>query len=180
MTDEGAEVIELTPRLSVAPAPEQLDAPIVREPRQKFCRHEHVSLNVPERKLTCRDCELVIDPVEWLEQLAAQWDRYAFRLRSAVVKTQGAERDLADVERRLRNAKARMRKAGRGNWVDLEQARGGRLFSVVRGLLPGRLMTVAPDGGILAPIGPTVEATLAALRRFEDGEPVESWLRRQA
>jgi hypothetical protein len=62
------------------------------------------------RCLRCQGCEQVIDPVDWIEHLAMEWDMYVMRWRQARARTRGAEERLEEVERLERNARARLKR----------------------------------------------------------------------
>lgn len=89
------------------------DAPVERDRTRggSGCNHRKVTLEIGPRCLRCRDCDEVIDPINWIEQLVHEWDQYLYRWHSARDRVKAADREANDVERKLKNAKARLRRA---------------------------------------------------------------------
>jgi hypothetical protein len=92
--------------------PEPGDAPVERE-RHPWCGHRSGTVDAEARTLTCRECGRAVDPIDFLETLAADWEHHA-RTRDAIKEeTERRGRELKEVKRLLRNAKARLRRAER-------------------------------------------------------------------
>jgi hypothetical protein len=114
MTDYGdVRVFPISPevakRLDEADGP---DAPVRGVPRiPGACRHERTTLDLASRALTCAECAKVLDPYDWIDRLAREWDVYVYRWKSARVKVRALEKAVADLERKEKNAKARVRNA---------------------------------------------------------------------
>lgn len=112
MSDGTGELIPFPDRLSVVAREEEpLDVPIDRAPSYRDCRHAHVQLDAKARALRCKDCEQVIDPIDWLETLAMTWERYVYRWRSANGGIRRAEDELVKLRGQERNAKERVKRA---------------------------------------------------------------------
>lgn len=48
--------------------------------RDKFCEHNRILIDEKERKLECKDCNRVLDPIDYLISIAnkenSMWERY--------------------------------------------------------------------------------------------------------
>jgi hypothetical protein len=96
------------------------DAPITKE-FERFCAHRRARIDGTARRLYCRECEREIDAMDFLIRLANDYGYYVRAREAALAKMQKANRELVDVERRVKNAKARARRAGDGlPLLDLE------------------------------------------------------------
>lgn len=121
-------VVPFPKRLSVRERVEEpLDSPVTAKPRENRCGHKHVELDKQGRLLRCKDCEQVIDPIDWIAQLAVEWDFYVYRWRAANAGIRRAEAELKKLEGRERNAKSRVRRArdwlrehAGETWADLD------------------------------------------------------------
>lgn len=82
-----------------------------RPPKAKrFCPHHHVEVDERHRELVCQDCGSDVDPFDFLSYMAHSIDKYTEYTARAKRDAEHAERELADVKRRLRNAKAQLRR----------------------------------------------------------------------
>jgi|GEM_PF-4401895 len=71
------------------------------------CRHTRVRVDPKLRRVECRDCEEILDPVEVLLQYANKERQFRYR-REALDDIQHRVKDLAAEEKRI---KARIRRA---------------------------------------------------------------------
>lgn len=83
-----------------------------KKPADQFCRHQHGDIDEAAHRLYCRDCGDEVDPLDFLLDLANRWDWVRRERKADGAKARLAARELAEVERRLKNAKARLRKQG--------------------------------------------------------------------
>lgn len=98
---------EKAKRLDMVDGP---DAPVERKAGHRDCRHKQVELDVVGRVIRCKECEQVIDPIDWIETLSREWERYVYRWRSARAKCEGIEKAVEELERVEKNARARLRR----------------------------------------------------------------------
>lgn len=81
--------------------------PIASTPRKRNqCPHRRSLVDREDRRVTCRDCGVDLDPIEVISQIARVGDQYE-RAIKAVAESHAR---LAELERRERNAKARVRR----------------------------------------------------------------------
>jgi hypothetical protein len=104
---------EAPSNLRLLPVAEPEDDPLLtkKEPAEAHCRHQHGAIDEAAHRL-CRDCGDEIDPLDFLLGLVGKWDWVRRERAAAGAKARLAANELADVERRLKNAKARLRKEG--------------------------------------------------------------------
>lgn len=90
-----------------------LDELPVRTERDKpsDCDHRRTWVNEAARTLTCRDCDCAVDPISTLAQLARNREFYVTQARWLRNDLDRVRRELTDLERQERNAKARIRNA---------------------------------------------------------------------
>lgn len=98
-----AEIIPLRPGVG--------DEPIRTLARPPFCDHAQTELDAEAQRVYCQKCGREVPAFDALLRLAEQFERYANARDHAMRQAESAEEDLADVERRLKNAKARLRRA---------------------------------------------------------------------
>lgn len=100
--------------LRLLPVAEPDDDPVItkQEPADRYCRHQQASIDENAHRLYCRDCKEEIDPLDFLLDLAGRWASVQTDRDSMKAKARLASRELIDVQRRLKNAKARLRKEG--------------------------------------------------------------------
>jgi hypothetical protein len=77
------------------------------------CGHRHVEVDPRERRVLCVDCGVEVDPYVALDMLAQEIERYDWARDSARNEAERARRDLENLRRLERNAKARVRTATR-------------------------------------------------------------------
>lgn len=83
-------------------------------PATRVCRHRRVKLDEQARKVLCAECAAERDPFDALLVLADNLDHYKhWRARYKRERT-AALAELDDLKRRVRNAKAQLRRATRG------------------------------------------------------------------
>src|SRR5579862_4512772 len=88
------------------------DAPVVRRPRAKFCRHHRFQLDGGSRRVYCGDCEQEVDAYEALDIMANMFERVNGRYKRAAIEARRIEVRLEELKRQERNAKARVRRLG--------------------------------------------------------------------
>jgi hypothetical protein len=100
----------MTPRLRAVTTPAAERAPLHGSgQRAKPCSHDVVTVDPRERRVTCDDCSLEIDPYEALHHLAQDIDRYEYTRQRARDQARVAREQLAELARVERNVKARIR-----------------------------------------------------------------------
>lgn len=86
---------------------------------QRACLHRRYELVGEERRVLCKDCGSDIDAFDALEDLARRVERYIYERQENERKAKQSARALAEAERLLRNAKAKIRRAvGQGPVCD--------------------------------------------------------------
>jgi hypothetical protein len=104
--ETGAQVIYL-PFGGRAPGPSVTS----ERPRYPECQHDHARVNSKLRTVKCRDCGEKLDPVTVLLHVAKAWDRYERSIEECKYESNQAHEQLEDVKRRLRNARAKLKRA---------------------------------------------------------------------
>lgn len=90
------------------------DAPVRSRPRKAgYCGHRRVELDGTARRVYCRDCGDEVDAWETLSMLAAEPERWERHRETARADAKRAQAELDDLKRRVRNAKAQLRRAER-------------------------------------------------------------------
>lgn len=105
---EDADVIQLVPKGDE-------DAPVrrKRDPQKRWCAHWHTSLNETARRVYCRDCDAELDAFDVLLMLSQHWERYESSRDDMKAQAKRAQAELEDLKRKVRNAKAQVRRASR-------------------------------------------------------------------
>jgi hypothetical protein len=106
-TTDPAKVVELRPGYNIEDEQRMLH---VQEP-EKRCYHKRFTLEAGERRVFCADCKQPVDAFDALDYLARNVERYMHERKGALSRLRAARLELADVERQVRNAKARLRRA---------------------------------------------------------------------
>lgn len=83
-----------------------------REGRQCYGQHKNVVVDVKLRTVTCRDCERVIDPFEYLLKWAQEGDRRMTALKRLDIQTRLTREELARLTNRLDNVRATLKRNG--------------------------------------------------------------------
>lgn len=84
-----------------------------REKERVYCRHRRYELDYDSRRVYCRSCGEEVDAFAALKAIADDW-AHVRRVRESLDSEIRAKRkQLNDLERRIRNAKARVRRAER-------------------------------------------------------------------
>lgn len=86
----------------------------VKRRRHHKCKHGYTEIDEVLRRVTCRTCDEVLDPVQVLLDLAVDWERVATTLATARRAIERKHKQLENVDRELTNAKARLRRANKG------------------------------------------------------------------
>jgi hypothetical protein len=84
-----------------------------RRPPGPYCSHRKASIDMPSRKLYCRKCDAELDPYQFLSHIAAHPENWRDSAKADKAAAEQARRELAEVERLLRNAKARLKRVVR-------------------------------------------------------------------
>lgn len=79
--------------------------------RDYRCGHRYKAIDEVLRSVTCRDCEIDIDPLDALLDVARAWEWLQNNSKDIKAKNARARSELDRVDRELRNAKARLRRA---------------------------------------------------------------------
>lgn len=80
-------------------------------PRRSSCRHSHLEVDASIRKVFCVDCEEEVDPIDALNTLAYECDRYVHSRDRLEREAKQASVTLEDLKRQVRNAKAQLRRS---------------------------------------------------------------------
>lgn len=113
MADSG-DLVEfpLQPEIAQRLADAELgDLPMTTERDGTYCRHRRIRFSPKTRIVHCEDCDSDIDPLLYIERLANDWDWQRRTWHEIRSKIKAAGEHLEDLERRERNAKARVRRA---------------------------------------------------------------------
>lgn len=86
--------------------------PVAKDERQPWCRHKRVRLT-EARRVYCRDCKREVPAFDVLDDLAHDWERYMHTREDAQARSKTAQANLTELLRLERNAKARVRAAGK-------------------------------------------------------------------
>jgi len=84
-----------------------------RDPDKRYCRHRSAELDTTARRVYCRACGDELDAFEYLLDLARNWERYDRTVKDAKARAKSATKELDDLRRQVRNAKAQRRRATR-------------------------------------------------------------------
>jgi hypothetical protein len=108
----------LAPVVRIRPGVDLTDEerPLARKPRKPdelYCRHWRLELDHEQELVFCRDCGRQVPAFHALEELHRHWDRFIMGRQEAERRMEVARMNLADLERREANAKARIRNAER-------------------------------------------------------------------
>lgn len=82
----------------------------VKHDKGKLCVHKHIEVTV-ERRVLCHDCNVWIDPVDYIIGLARDWARYRNSYRTNVAEARAAYERLERLKREEANTKNRLRAA---------------------------------------------------------------------
>lgn len=84
---------------------------IHRDPSARACWHRRVKLDGKARKVLCAECGAERDPFDALCVLADNLDRYEDWRARYKREASTAAKELEDLKRKVRNAKAQIRRA---------------------------------------------------------------------
>lgn len=115
MPEEESNVFTLRPEQDMEDEDRMLKVrPVDRfkEPQTCYGFHKRVELDGEAERVYCRDCGAEVPPFKALQMLAADGERYIRERQEASRRTKVAEESMADLEKRERNAKSRVR-----NWT---------------------------------------------------------------
>lgn len=87
------------------------DQPPFKVKRSGHCSHPTKVVDSDRRTVTCDQCKAQLDPLDALARLAREWSNYAYRLAELKKDANKAAVELDDIKRKIRNAKARLRRA---------------------------------------------------------------------
>lgn len=90
---------------------EQLPVRHTPRPAYDACRHKRTWIDTGARKLTCRDCDVEVDPIDVLSMLAGDREFYVNQARYLRRDVKRVTAELRELERQERNAKSRIRNA---------------------------------------------------------------------
>jgi len=83
---------------------------VITAKRRLACFQEHIQVDEKNRRVTCGKCGREIDPIEALMILARDPDRWKEWIKYWGERKVRAEAELADLKRRIANAKATLRR----------------------------------------------------------------------
>jgi hypothetical protein len=86
------------------------EVPVVRQPRQRFCRHGRFRLDETARRVYCGECEQEVDAFGALYAIATMFERVNSQYKHAQAEAKHVEQRLEELKRLERNAKARVRR----------------------------------------------------------------------
>lgn len=75
-------------------------------------QHKRVEVDDIHRLVICRDCGFTLDPFDYLMDWATEGDRRMGAIKELVIKRKVLESEYADLERRITNARAVLRRLG--------------------------------------------------------------------
>jgi hypothetical protein len=78
-----------------------------------FCKHMQIEYCVSQRTLRCRTCGADLDPFDTIAAVFADWERWKSWAAALKRDAEKAKRDLDDLKRQIKNAKAAGRRAVR-------------------------------------------------------------------
>jgi hypothetical protein len=106
VSDELADILPLRPEFTV----EDEQAPLRSKERERYCPHDHVTVDSEAHRLTCRACDREVDSIAFLERLAGDWERYRQARDAAAGQARTARQRLEETQRLERNARARLKR----------------------------------------------------------------------
>lgn len=86
-----------------------LDIPIASDVDGR-CRHRQIRVE-SDRRVFCLDCNRYVDAVAYILQLASDWAWHRRTNQEARAKNRALHEELAELERKIRNAKSRLKRA---------------------------------------------------------------------
>lgn len=95
---------------------EQVD--FLHERSKHLCLHSRLTVDEAERQVRCRDCNVVIDPFDWMNAIAKRQTQMADNVKTLRMEEKQRRASIEKLIQIERNAKARIRRAktsGGGN-----------------------------------------------------------------
>lgn len=86
-------------------------APKRATPEQLRCAHNLIEVDEAARTINCQQCQKVLDPFVWIWERAVAGERIVFDIKYLEGLRVERQKELDEVERRLRNLKAQARRA---------------------------------------------------------------------
>lgn len=119
LRDEGLWVVQVDERGRIRASP--IDDPMfVKAPLpDRWCHHHRTYIDASHRLVSCRDCGMLIDPFDALNDIANHQIRLRVTADHAQRESDARAKSLAKVKREEDNAKARVR-AARDRAAELE------------------------------------------------------------
>jgi hypothetical protein len=107
---DGAKVVPLFSKTGDRDAPVTAKPRDPLTPRSRECKHREIEVDPNHRRVVCKSCGEVVDPIDSLQMLAADFDRYSKAREAAEREARLAQHRVDDLHREERNAKARLRR----------------------------------------------------------------------
>lgn len=172
---DGGEVI-LFPKVKDDDPPIEPPATIKPRPkaweRSKGCTHAGRStLDETAHALLCSDCGQVLDAFEWIRRFVQRWDRVNTDYQQARQQCSATHERLADLERRERNAKARIRKATAPELVAARKAVEQASRAIYRTIEAMREFGISDGDALYAKVYDARSALRVAYDALADAEP---------
>lgn len=76
------------------------------------CAHRQCDLNMTAHRMYCRDCKQELDCFDWIVNYSRKWRRFNVDYKQAVHQAKDAHARVAELERKERNLKSRIRRHG--------------------------------------------------------------------
>ncbi len=62
------------------------------EPTAGGCEHDYIDIDTVLRRVTCRECGHILDPIQCLETVFAEWENFDRRASRIRIKETGEDR----------------------------------------------------------------------------------------
>ncbi|HEX7088757.1 MAG TPA: hypothetical protein VF192_01405 [Longimicrobiales bacterium] len=85
----------------------------IRTRRKPWCDHRLTELDPDSRRVFCRSCGEEVDAWEALRAIAFHWERYEAQVAALQKEAERLGEVVRKLKREERNAKARLRRAGK-------------------------------------------------------------------
>ncbi len=112
LVSDGAGPVDLqqyAAERATAPVTAAAEAP--RRPMRQ-CQHTQIEVDPKDRRVVCKGCGEIVDPIAALQQLAENWSRHERALKAADQAAHLAKKRLDSLRHQERTAKGRLRRIG--------------------------------------------------------------------
>lgn len=92
----------------------EMEITIKKKDKERECigQHKNVEVDDVNRLVICRDCGFTIDPFDYIMDWAKEGDRRMGALKELSIKRKVLDTECTDLERRITNARAVLRRLG--------------------------------------------------------------------